>query len=100
MIRRPPRSTLDRSSAASDVYKRQVKVPTRLVLSVIIPSRPVVTMVTTPRIRQKDPPRGGSGDTGPVMRAVFLGALLSLTASASLRAQSLGGVARQEQEKK
>ena len=23
MIRRPPRSTLDRSSAASDVYKRQ-----------------------------------------------------------------------------
>src|SRR5678816_3593195 len=26
MIRRPPRSTLDRSSAASDVYKRQVYV--------------------------------------------------------------------------
>ena len=26
MIRRPPRSTLDRSSAASDVYKRQVEV--------------------------------------------------------------------------
>ena len=26
MIRRPPRSTLDRSSAASDVYKRQVLV--------------------------------------------------------------------------
>ena len=25
MIRRPPRSTLDRSSAASDVYKRQPK---------------------------------------------------------------------------
>ena len=25
MIRRPPRSTLDRSSAASDVYKRQNK---------------------------------------------------------------------------
>ena len=23
MVRRPPRSTLDRSSAASDVYKRQ-----------------------------------------------------------------------------
>ena len=29
MIRRPPRSTLDRSSAASDVYKRQ---PQTLVL--------------------------------------------------------------------
>ena len=27
MIRRPPRSTLDRSSAASDVYKRQVFEP-------------------------------------------------------------------------
>ena len=27
MIRRPPRSTLDRSSAASDVYKRQVLGP-------------------------------------------------------------------------
>ena len=26
MIRRPPRSTLDRSSAASDVYKRQINV--------------------------------------------------------------------------
>ena len=26
MVRRPPRSTLDRSSAASDVYKRQVPV--------------------------------------------------------------------------
>ena len=25
MIRRPPRSTLDRASAASDVYKRQVR---------------------------------------------------------------------------
>ena len=26
MIRRPPRSTLDRSSAASDVYKRQTQI--------------------------------------------------------------------------
>ena len=34
MIRRPPRSTLDRSSAASDVYKRQAGVyrPRRSVL--------------------------------------------------------------------
>ena len=30
MIRRPPRSTLDRSSAASDVYKRQVTVSVTL----------------------------------------------------------------------
>mgnify|MGYP003381491729 CR=1 FL=1 len=31
MIRRPPRSTLDRSSAASDVYKRQHGHPADLV---------------------------------------------------------------------
>src|SRR5678815_5874645 len=31
MIRRPPRSTLDRSSAASDVYKRQPHNPNLLV---------------------------------------------------------------------
>ena len=30
MIRRPPRSTLDRSSAASDVYKRQGILSVRL----------------------------------------------------------------------
>src|SRR5678815_290437 len=30
MIRRPPRSTLDRSSAASDVYKRQLLGPAAL----------------------------------------------------------------------
>src|SRR5678815_4513174 len=29
MIRRPPRSTLDRSSAASDVYKRQIQIGAR-----------------------------------------------------------------------
>ena len=31
MIRRPPRSTLDRSSAASDVYKRQALPPARII---------------------------------------------------------------------
>ena len=36
MIRRPPRSTLDRSSAASDVYKRQA-----------LPAVTVVQAVTT-----------------------------------------------------
>ena len=30
MIRRPPRSTLDRSSAASDVYKRQEEYESRV----------------------------------------------------------------------
>ena len=32
MIRRPPRSTLDRSSAASDVYKRQLLYAVKLIL--------------------------------------------------------------------
>ena len=38
MIRRPPRSTLDRSSAASDVYKRQILViaPVELLASKVI----------------------------------------------------------------
>ena len=31
MIRRPPRSTLDRSSAASDVYKRQALTDAELI---------------------------------------------------------------------
>ena len=34
MIRRPPRSTLDRSSAASDVYKRQAEGSEGLVVGV------------------------------------------------------------------
>ena len=34
MIRRPPRSTLDRSSAASDVYKRQVEIRVPLAMPV------------------------------------------------------------------
>ena len=36
MIRRPPRSTLDRSSAASDVYKRQIYTISRVSGSGII----------------------------------------------------------------
>ena len=42
MIRRPPRSTLDRSSAASDVYKRQLSVnlPTTL---------PLLSQIAMPR---------------------------------------------------
>ena len=35
MIRRPPRSTLDRSSAASDVYKRQVMTLARVPLQIV-----------------------------------------------------------------
>ena len=45
MIRRPPRSTLDRSSAASDVYKRQAsghewnKKPNRSAIELIAPDQ-------------------------------------------------------------
>src|SRR5678809_544891 len=45
MIRRPPRSTLDRSSAASDVYKRQVVVTgSRLVRSDLSAPSPVTVI--------------------------------------------------------
>src|SRR5678810_710705 len=36
MIRRPPRSTLDRSSAASDVYKRQAEYRAEAVVRAMI----------------------------------------------------------------
>ena len=43
MIRRPPRSTLDRSSAASDVYKRQIE----LCPVVVIPPHEIETIDKT-----------------------------------------------------
>ena len=47
MIRRPPRSTLDRSSAASDVYKRQgVDRPERI--GDLAPYKLVVDRITRP----------------------------------------------------
>ena len=36
MIRRPPRSTLDRSSAASDVYKRQQYTGSQGIVDVVV----------------------------------------------------------------
>ena len=50
MIRRPPRSTLDRSSAASDVYKRQQegKVANGAKFRVWRPSDPQVDIEGTP----------------------------------------------------
>src|SRR5678815_4745172 len=47
MIRRPPRSTLDRSSAASDVYKRQL--PFFIILTPS-PSTPTSNSFITPSI--------------------------------------------------
>ena len=43
MIRRPPRSTLDRSSAASDVYKRQMHVGSEDARNVLVGAADVIT---------------------------------------------------------
>src|SRR5678809_692838 len=45
MIRRPPRSTLDRSSAASDVYKRQVAI-VRTAVKAVHGRGPVVASIS------------------------------------------------------
>ena len=44
MIRRPPRSTLDRSSAASDVYKRQKEMIERVTGAEIVSSADLVQL--------------------------------------------------------
>ena len=41
MIRRPPRSTLDRSSAASDVYKRQGQIYEEIVSHFVTSGVPI-----------------------------------------------------------
>ena len=64
MIRRPPRSTLDRSSAASDVYKRQeleaalgfanrvaARVVTRLGATAALPRRSELEAVSYTHLR-------------------------------------------------
>ena len=57
MIRRPPRSTLDRSSAASDVYKRQVYVGAIMFVLAVL---------------------GMFVIKGPLKWALFIGTLLSI----------------------
>src|SRR5665648_1237985 len=54
MIRRPPRSTLSSSSAASDVYKRQL-----LDDAVVAPGEPLTTRVTVAAVH---PPGGDVGE--------------------------------------
>ena len=46
MIRRPPRSTLDRSSAASDVYKRQVRRNDELAVDDVLRMAPEAIVVS------------------------------------------------------
>ena len=64
MIRRPPRSTLDRSSAASDVYKRQAGWPLRGPTCV-----PRGTLQQGP-VAPPPPPRCGRTDSCPPDRSV------------------------------
>ena len=50
MIRRPPRSTLDRASAASDVYKRQMRgTPADLSLNTVVASKKLLEAVADTR---------------------------------------------------
>src|SRR5450756_1421505 len=55
MIRRPPRSTQSRSSAASDVYKRQIRFTVMLRQQSQIPSPPTAPSATaTPSLSGRD----------------------------------------------
>ena len=59
MVRRPPRSTLDRSSAASDVYKRQDQLgisEVRLTGGEPLIRRDLETIVSAVRMRHPDVP--------------------------------------------
>ena len=50
MIRRPPRSTLDRSSAASDVYKRQVQTTRHRIKGILTTKEYQIIFSDTPGI--------------------------------------------------
>ena len=50
MIRRPPRSTLDRSSAASDVYKRQAS---HIGLECALKTQPNITLISEEVAKEK-----------------------------------------------
>ena len=64
MIRRPPRSTLDRSSAASDVYKRQGQREDANQVEDLARVRDVVAMLSSSSLGEVDVPT--RRDIGPV----------------------------------
>ena len=78
MIRRPPRSTLDRSSAASDVYKRQE-------LDALVPNRDnsSVNHMNTSAVNEFLAQMNNSGDDG-----VFIICLLYTSPSPRDRTRS------------
>src|SRR5678816_3652926 len=98
MIRRPPRSTLDRSSAASDVYKRQesgigyglsaalggaITLKDGMVEQSNFHDYPVVRMHQMPRIEvhivpSREKPSGVGEPSTPVIAPALANALLAL----------------------
>ena len=81
MIRRPPRSTRVRSSAASDVYKRQCQnVPVNALLGRAVHLWPTPDTGRTERLesfearhkrmKERHPTKGGMGSIGPLHIAV------------------------------
>src|SRR5450756_2285780 len=108
MIRRPPRSTQSRSSAASDVYKRQLLIGSLANLPLqrlnkFAPSRPAGlpgALPGQPDLPASAPPLAGAGHSAPrlsrleVRSAAFVAAymafIVALLAFSSLARQGPG----------
>src|SRR5450756_1610549 len=71
MIRRPPRSTQSRSSAASDVYKRQISTNDRVyeVARVLAGDVNAVRSVGVDEVVADAVPAAGDDQSGPAIRA-------------------------------
>ena len=82
MIRRPPRSTLDRSSAASDVYKRQV-------LDVVVLHHRS-DVIDTDVVGQIEPPQFALDHFAPLLDVLFAVLLAEPVANLAARAGAAG----------
>src|SRR5678815_4514509 len=78
MIRRPPRSTLDRSSAASDVYKRQIYTcPMHPQIRQVGPgSCPICGMALEPEVASAD--SGPNHELADMTRRFWIGLVLAV----------------------
>ena len=91
MIRRPPRSTLDRSSAASDVYKRQLEFTTRDLISGGRTGRVWTTLVDVGQVTDRYPALA-EGFLASLALALFTVCLLYTSDAADERSSvDLGG---------